>query len=69
MCLSPNRWTLSPRYCDYGEQQVRFEVGRLKDVQYRFTVTAQDTAGNASSPAVFEWMVDTVAPETVCPPP
>ena len=68
--FSPHRCaTLSPRWCDYGEQQVRFEVARLKDVQYRFSVTAQDAAGNAASPVVFEWMVDTVAPETVCSPP
>jgi hypothetical protein len=45
--------------------QVRIDVAELEDAQYRFSVTARDEAGNAASPVVFEWVVDTAAPETV----
>lgn len=45
--------------------QVRIEISNLTDAQYRFSVAAQDEAGNAGSPVVFVWNVDTTPPETV----
>jgi large repetitive protein len=37
-------------------------LGRLSQGSHRFSVTAQDAAGNQSNAASFSWIVDTKAP-------
>mmetsp|Transcript_39145 Transcript_39145/g.75015 ORF Transcript_39145/g.75015 Transcript_39145/m.75015 type:complete len:705 (+) Transcript_39145:154-2268(+) len=61
--VHPNKHTVTVR--PLSVHRVRIEISNLTDAQYRFSVAAQDEAGNAGSPVVFVWNVDTTPPETV----